>query len=244
MLGGGLVHVPALRQCRPMGGRQPEVGDVLRCDTHMSGFFLLATNVLGEPIYESQMRTIFALSNATSGLNPTCVEALPSEDTWKCNFAEFSYAYSQVRTFVINSEMDSWQGGCIMTSMTVDPTCDTCNGNCSSAPGWKCASSDLKTCPSGTFFEPALIYQQKFRDRMYTNAGMQRAGNGGYFSSCFTHCEGQFDGPWNTWRVGGKSMGQAVADWYTGSSGAPVSQNTYRDCHLFLDGNHQCNNQC
>ena len=208
----------------------------------ISGFFLLETNVIDQPIYPTQMKAIFELSNAAGGLNSRCVAAMSDDETWKCNFAEFSYAYSAVRTFALNSEMDSWQGICILTSMTVVD--QTHNGNCSAAAGWTTCGGNLDKCPAGNSYQPVLDFQEKFRNRVYANAGMVRDGNGGYFSSCFTHCEGQSDGPWTTWRVGGKAMGEAVKDWYLGDPMAPAATNTYRDCTLSTGMPHQCDATC
>lgn len=87
----------------------------------ISGFFLDHPNVVGTPVYETMIRNLFTISNATAGLNVGCVAAATSPaELWRCNFASGSYGTTKASIFVINSALDSWQTGCIYTA-SLDP---------------------------------------------------------------------------------------------------------------------------
>ena len=209
----------------------------------ISGFFINEANALNQRVYSEQIKTIFTLSNATAGLNRNCVEFLPKDDAWKCNFAEFSFSFSKVRTFVLMSQVDAWATACIFASEPISPGSNQ-NGNCSAVPGFQTCGWNLKTCPSGEGFAGVVDFQQKFRDRIQSNAGVTRDGNGGYFSSCFTHCEGQNQNAWTKWRINGVAMNEAVANWYKSSVGDSAKIHTYTDCVISENMPHLCNDSC
>eukprot|EP00755_Sulcionema_specki_P009715 Sspe_Gene.6470::Locus_2179_Transcript_1_2_Confidence_0.800_Length_1410::g.6470::m.6470/K19882/NOTUM; O-palmitoleoyl-L-serine hydrolase len=75
----------------------------------ISGFFLLHDTIQGLPVYPIEMQYIFNLANSTGGLNAQCILSVLPEDRWKCNFAEYAYAYTQAPIFPLNSALDSWQ---------------------------------------------------------------------------------------------------------------------------------------
>jgi len=113
----------------------------------ISGFFLDHTNVDGEAVYPTEMKNIFELANSTHGLNDACIQAFPEEDQWKCNFAENAYAHTKSHIFPLNSALDSWQTGCIFTSLLPDNfpnQTGTENGICYAADPWQ--ASDIELC--------------------------------------------------------------------------------------------------
>ena len=75
----------------------------------ISGFFLDHLTVAGKPVYETEMKTIFEMSNATNGVNAACIASYRPEDQWQCNFAAGAFAHTRARTFPLNSALDSWQ---------------------------------------------------------------------------------------------------------------------------------------
>ena len=124
-----------------------------------SGFFLLHDNVANAPVYQTQMRNIFALSNSSGGVGAACAAAMVAtmvggaaaeDDTWKCMFAQYAYAHSTEATFVENSALDMWQTSCIFTAALVDGFPNqkgTNNGNCSGAAGhWGDCAGDPEKC--------------------------------------------------------------------------------------------------
>lgn len=59
--------------------------------------------------------------------------------------AEYVYPFITANIFILNSMYDSWQTGCILTSIPV-PEGSAANGLCGQAPGWSGCSRDPTTC--------------------------------------------------------------------------------------------------
>jgi len=81
-----------------------------------SGFFLDYDSTAG-PKYASQMRWVFEIMNATSGVNKDCITAhMATQDTYKCYFAEHTSPHIKTPIFPLQSEYDSWQTANILGS--------------------------------------------------------------------------------------------------------------------------------
>ena len=211
----------------------------------ISGFFLQAPNTYGMNVFEDQMRSIYELSNARGGLNPHCIAAYSStNEEWKCNFAEHSFAYTKVRTFVLNSSMDSYSRDCILTAMPVLQQDYDVNGNCSAVYGYEHCGMNLNYCPVSKF-QPFVNYQKLFLNTILTNPAFTNAtGNGGFLTSCITHCEGKKDNTWRTLRIGNVTLGEAAVDWYLSPSDTPSMRKVYQDCILSMRDLDECNPTC
>jgi hypothetical protein len=137
------------------------VGDFLTANTPpglrykvapVSGFFLQQDNVVGQSVYQEQVQSIFALSNAVAGVNQECVAAFQGEE-WRCNFAGPAYAHTRAAVMVIDSSIDSWQTACILTAAPG-------NGgqNCAAVEGWEFCGASIPACNSTQMF--AMIGNQ------------------------------------------------------------------------------------
>ena len=172
----------------------------------ISGFFLLHPTVAKLPVYPEQMENIFNISNATGGVNADCIAAQAPADKWKCNFAEFSYAYTKAPTFPLNSALDSWQTVCIYTAEPVPDfpkQTGTENGDCVNTHGWAACAKDPETCNS-TQMSAMNTYIDDFETKMNSTTTFSKAGNGAFIHSCHTHCEAQ-SGSWNSFKINGVS---------------------------------------
>jgi hypothetical protein len=212
----------------------------------ISGFFLQHKNVNGEPVYEDEMKNIFELANSTNGLNAKCIAAMPSSEQWKCNFAQYAYAYTESEIFPLNSALDSWQTNCIFTSELVPKfphQASTSNGDCAAAPGWHNCSLDPEKCTADqmTKFNG---YMADFQRAMEDTATFKKAGNGAFLHSCHTHCEGQNDALYTTFAVGSTTMQQAVSKWWKSGGNEPAAEHTYLPCHYKRSLPHRCNPTC
>ena len=211
----------------------------------ISGYFLDYKSVEGEHVYADQIRTIYTLSNAST--NAACQASYAPGDDWRCNMAEYVYPFIQANVFVLNSKFDSWQTGCILSASPV--TNPTANGNCSSAAGWNACARGIASCTADqitTGVNPFGDYMQA--SFLSTNKAKSLAdGNGGFVSSCHTHCEAQGSG-FDTFKIGDKTMVQAYTAWHlaniaTGGK-APAAASWSFDCDYTTSGNHQCNPTC
>ena len=82
----------------------------------LSGYFLPHKNIEGKDVYVEEIKSIFAISNATGGLPQECIKHQSQGDEYLCNFAAYAYAYTKEASFPINSALDSWQTKCICAS--------------------------------------------------------------------------------------------------------------------------------
>ena len=207
----------------------------------ISGFFLLHDTVEKKSVYPDEMKYIFGLaaSGGKGSMNDACLASKAASDQWQCNFAEESYAHITTPIFPLNSALDSWQTGCIYTSEPV-PQNSTSNGQCGTATGWGDCSKDPEKC-SGTQIGAMNQYEKDFMSKMSGKATYTKAGNGAFIHSCHTHCEAQ-GGQFNTFKVNGVSIQEAVSKWWNAPTTAPAMN--YEPCMYKTTTPHQCNPTC
>lgn len=234
------------------------VGDTLKAQVSslkkykaasISGFFLLHNTVEDKPVYPTEMKYIFNLANSTHGVNDACIAAQQPGDEWKCNFAEEAYAHTHSPTFPLNSALDSWQTGCIYTSELAPgfPNQNgTENGVCGAAGNWSSCSRNPESCNQKEM-KVMNQYIADFETKMNVNgaATYNKPGNGAFIHSCHTHCEAQ-SGSWNSFKIGGVSMQQAVSKWWNSDGTDPASKHSYTPCSYNdgAAGPRKCNPTC
>ena len=69
----------------------------------ISGFFLDHADKSGEHNFGQSMRDTFRLHKCSSGVPTACTSALPPSEHWRCFLANFSYAASRTRFFLLQS---------------------------------------------------------------------------------------------------------------------------------------------
>jgi len=235
------------------------VGDTLKAQVSslkkyaaasISGFFLLHDTVENKPVYPTEMQYIFNLANSTHGVNDACIAAHQADgETWKCNFAEEAYAHTHSRTFPLNSALDSWQTACIYTSELAPNfpnQTGTENGVCGAAAGWAQCARNPESCNQAQI-TTMNQYIADFETKMNTNgaATYTKPGNGAFVHSCHTHCEAQ-GGSWNSFKINGVSMQQAVSKWWNSDGTDPAAQHSYTPCSYKegAAGPRKCNPTC
>jgi len=215
----------------------------------ISGFFLLHDSVDNQPVYAEEMKYIFNMANSTHGLNDACIADQAPEDKWKCNFAEYAYAYTNAPIFPFNSALDCWQTACILTPKLppgFPNQTNTANGACAQADGYaKCAGygQSAENCNNA---QMAVMnqYIKDFEATMKSKATYNKAGNGAFIHSCHTHCEALGD-QWNTIKVNGVSIQQAFSKWWHTTTPEESSAHSYESCLYHADSSpHQCNPSC
>jgi len=179
----------------------------------ISGYFLNHLSVDNQYVYGEQIRSIYALSNAST--NAACQQFYATTgDDWRCNMAQYVYPFIQSNVFVLNSKFDSWQTACIMTS---EPVVDhSKNGNCSAAAGWGQCAGKIASCSQTQITDVVNPYGD-YLQQSFLNANKAKSlapGNGGFVHSCHTHCEAQSD-DFVTFKIGTSTMRDAFAAWYT-----------------------------
>jgi len=204
----------------------------------MSGMFLRHANVNDEPVYEDQLRYVFAMQNASVGVDPHCLLAKSPMYMHLCMFGEETIKSTQTPIFVLNSMYDSWAMGCIMTLEPAGPGASQ-DGNCSAAPGWYNCMTQL-SCSSEQWDEFNTKWADDFRNIINNNKGFQNPGNGLFAYSCYMHVA-EVTGHWNKITVNGVTMREAFTQWYL-SDNDPASKHTYVDCRI--DGDFSCNPTC
>ena len=180
----------------------------------VSGFFLQHNSVDGLPVYQKQMANIFKLSNSSGGVNQACIADRPEDRHWECMFAQNSYNYTKIATFVENSALDMWQTGCIFTAAPIAgfPNAESSiNGNCSAVPGWRACASNPENCTS-TQMATMNGYMDAFVGALNRSAPFHAPGFGAFVHSCHDHCDG-IAGGYPSFKIGGVTMQQATSKW-------------------------------
>jgi hypothetical protein len=206
----------------------------------ISGFFLLHNTVENKPVYPNEIQYIYGLANSSGGVNAACIAAKSTTDQWQCNFATEIYKYIANPIFSLDSNYDSWQTSCILTSEPV-PANSTANGNCSAAPGWQACGQNPNNCTN----DQMTLYNQygmDFVNMMNSTTTAKKNGNGGFIYSCHTHCAGQTNSYYNTFAIGGVTMQQAVSKWW--ASNAAQAQWAWPCYYSATTTPRQCNPTC
>eukprot|EP00730_Choanoeca_flexa_P004570 TRINITY_DN11735_c1_g9_i1.p1 TRINITY_DN11735_c1_g9~~TRINITY_DN11735_c1_g9_i1.p1 ORF type:complete len:438 (+),score=79.87 TRINITY_DN11735_c1_g9_i1:69-1316(+) len=206
----------------------------------ISGFFLRHETVEGKPVYPDEMKYIFNLANASSGVDQDCIEAHSPDQQWRCIFAPDTYPYITSPIFPFNSALDSWQTRCIYTSEYV-PHNSTANGACGVASGYDKCASDPETC-DGSQILRMIEYERDFMSNMTNAPTFKRQGNGAFIYSCHTHCAAQ-SSAYNTFKVNGVSMQEAVLKWWQSEDDA-AENHTYTPCEYNHSEPYRCNPTC
>ncbi|KAJ9467000.1 Pectin acetylesterase 3 [Diplonema papillatum] len=216
----------------------------------MSGFFLDHDSVYGVPAYETEMKNIHLISNASAGggLNAACVEHYaPSGEDWKCNFAQYTYDFIDTPLFVLNSGLDAWQTKCIVTAAIpygFPNQTNNGNGQCNQGSYAACERAPDTQC-NATEIVQMNQYTTDFMAALSNSTDSRQNGHGSFIHSCHTHCEAQNDDYFATFAVDGVTMRGAVFQWWS-SSNEPSSKHSYAPC-LRKTGNvadRQCNPSC
>ena len=80
-----------------------------------------------------------------------------------------------------------------------------------------------------------------FEAIMTHKATYTKPGNGAFIHSCHTHCEAQ-GGQFNTFKVNGVSIQEAVSKWWNAPTTAPAMN--YEPCMYKTTSPHKCNPTC
>ena len=203
-----------------------------------SGLFMMHNNVYDEPVFEDEMRHVFAMQNSSAGVDPHCLLAKSPMYMYLCLFGAETIRSTQTPMFVMNSIYDSWATSCIMTAEPEAPSATTDDGNCSAAPGWYDCMSSL-SCTDEQWNEFNTKWGDDFRS-MIKSDGFCNRGNGMFAYSCHYHVA-ETIGFWNRITINGVTMHEAFIKWYL-SNDEDASKHTYVDCRI--NGNFLCNPTC
>lgn len=210
--------------------------------TSISGFFLNHNTVEDKPVYPEQIKYIYGLSNATHGVNEDCIVDKASSDQWRCNFGPGVYPYIKNPIFPLDSIIDSWQSGCILTSEPV-VNGSTANGNCSAVPGWHDCAGNIEKCDVRQIVN-VVQYQKDFLTAISSASTYDKNGNGMFIYSCHTHCAGQDSHAFTTYKINNVTMQQALSKWWNSDDSTPAPQNRYSPCIYNLTPPYECNPTC
>lgn len=116
------------------------------------------------------------------------------------------------------------------------------NGNCSAVPGWAACSANPESCTAAQM--PVVNeYRASFIAAMNATGTATRVGNGGFATSCHTHCEAQ-GGDYNVFAINGVTIQQAVTAWWSAAGAQPAAANWHWDCEYSTSSPHGCNPTC
>lgn len=209
----------------------------------ISGFFVDYPSVSGPHVYGDEIRSIYGISNASTNADCQAFYRRTNDD-WKCNMAQYVYDFVRAPLFVLNSHYDSWQTGCILTSEPVTSN-PFANGNCSATPGWNACARTIANCSAAQITNTMVPFGRYMDDTLRASRKFGEPGQGGFISSCHTHCEAQ-GGDFDTFKIGDATMVQAFTTWMEANmvNRAPSGPNWHFDCAYSPTGNHQCNPTC
>ena len=74
-----------------------------------AGWFLDEPNAAGQPFRTPLFQWGYTAWNASASLSPACLAAYPTEQQWKCIFAQYTAGFIRTPTFMLNSRFDTCQ---------------------------------------------------------------------------------------------------------------------------------------
>ena len=224
----------------------------------VSGFFLNHANATGYPAFATQMRQMVTFMNMTAGLNSACVAAHSATESWRCVFANESFAHTDSRLMVLNSVFDMyqlpaiWRGSASNGGMPSPWPSNSClRGVGEHYPGEVgCQGTFIPQCPTA---ELAGIqsYGDDFMRDLSRLPQFTRQGNGAFLHTCVCHCgldatcgHSFFDEFALNGSDGESVSGQeAVTRWWENADDG-ADTHTYRPCRLSTAPPYQCNPTC
>lgn len=162
-----------------------------------AGLFLDALSFRGVNIDESIFAWIFSAANLSATGSAACKAAF-GKDAWRCTFAANAIPFIASDLFVANSLADAASQSFIM-----DLPCDPASGRCSPA---------------------ALAYLDAFGEQMIANLSTVLAPgsrHGAFLLSCSVHMVENVDGAVDAIRVGGRTLNDVFAAWWTRDASSP-----------------------
>ena len=197
----------------------------------VSGFFLLHQTLKGADAFEASMRATYTLHNASTP--EACVAHVPPGESWRCFFANYSYASTRMPTFLIQSSVDLYQLFAILQAGGWDAGCLN--------RGTQFANCTLAQIESFNAYAAALLSDWGVHR---TTGKASRRGEGAFVESCLEHVAEQTSAMFNGYAIGGVSMQQALSKWWLADGTQPAAAHTHMPCELSLTRPHQCNPTC
>ena len=206
----------------------------------VSGFFLMHDNVQGINAYPARMQYVYNMMNSSGGVNQRCRAAQAPGDAWRCIFANYSYAHTQVPVFPLQSSVDKWQMGAIFAMEKAgNPDCTRSTALIDGSERQLAKCTELQR-------HAVAQYQRDFLFDLKASEAFARPGNGGYIESCIEHVAGQTRA-YNTYRspASGLTMQQALTAWWDSGFKEPAAKHWQLPCMLHTGGDFgQCNPSC
>jgi O-palmitoleoyl-L-serine hydrolase len=196
------------------------------------GYFLDYPNVDGRKVYLEEMRSVFRMQHIGSNPGDTskkCVQEMaPHGEEWKCIFSPYVLPHVTTPHFLINSAYDQWQMANVVGA-----------GNSSF---FKCAVGfpNASDCSERQIAQANRFHDTMLSELKSTPSFHDEAQNGAFIHSCWSHCWAQSSKWWSRITVGGRSMAQAVGDWFFGRS----ARNVHIDCKYAARPPYACNPSC
>jgi len=217
-----------------------EIGDLLhsinpnikyRCMPG-TGFFLDSPSAAGENVFPDKIKNAFSLHEALGGTSEECRLRYPNA-LWKCFLAEHTYLSAKYPMFILNSAYDNWQIRCILGAT---------RERCAGLGSFKGCIEDMNLCPLEE--SKAIVgYGELFIKRVDAALESHPVGHGAFVHSCQIHCALTMSKFWETVHSGGKTMRDAVDEWWQSSSAPTAEHVTLPECHRRIPPV-DCNNQC
>jgi len=143
-----------------------------------------------------------------------------------CIFSNFSFAFMNTSTFVINSELDAYSLEVIWGG---DKECVDGEFQFGS-----CSPKEIRDLNN---------WAHDFRGVIRGDNTLFRSGNGAFIGSCKEHCGAESDEMFSQMKINGTTMAQAIYNWYH-SEGEPGERHVFLDCYLNPQQPAMCNPAC
>lgn len=203
------------------------------------------------------------MQNLSNTLSRACLAAQSETWKWLCVLAATAAQFVKVPLFFLDSTVDAWQLGCILTAMPIsddDAEVDYMSRCFSDAGGWntcvrsyadaltpKCSQAQIATVKS---------FSSKFLTELISAGTVSKPNNGAFITSCVSHCgfnkldwnEAQLSQPSSS--SGGSaredvSMQRAVGQWWRDIQlRSNNHEHIYLPCELHAEPPFQCNPTC
>jgi hypothetical protein len=212
-----------------------------------AGFFLRHPAVDGRSPFHTDLDKVYTFQNVSGSMHPECLAALLPRGGHesRCFFAQDVYPVIKTPFFVVNSVLDQYQMKCILTSHGSPFKCEL-------FPEWHKCTQDLDAC-SAWQVRTFQDYSDTMLAHMRSSPTFHKNGNGAFLVPCLVHSMLYHTDAMTQLFSGGKSLGDAVGDWFgiddkdAASDDGHGDQNNrhyYLPCILNSEPPYMCNPSC
>lgn len=199
----------------PVDGLHPKIGTLIYAGNDLTG-----------PRPDTWLTAAFqamgAMANVDVAVLDGCKKANLPNESFMCLYVNETLPYIQSSLFAVNQMLSVWDSQCQIEGI---PQPNILQMGCSlKGPGWatvRTCNQYPQYCDSAYIEKVTAPYQRQYVDDYVKSRVHAKAGNGGFFHSCYlgSYFQSGWQGVaiWNIIDINGVTMREAISNWWNDS---------------------------